>query len=374
MKLINILRTIIFLVIVLQACTKSDVSLNQSANFSNEYILEHKGKYSIEIPDVYELAHVIMAIKYQNSSDDYFIEKNTSYFEEVISKFSENKNSNIFKSFNYYETDFKNNYSFRTNSYNYLLDHNSIVSKNIYPRLWSPDIFKSLKDDIEDFAIESDFHNFYMDHLDFYQSQIALYDSVTPIKDIWQWLEGQFSTRYDCYKIIISPLTKGSHNTKRFETSGYKETIMFVSGLNREIDSFDTTNIILNIRYVFTEIDHNYVNPVSDRYKKAISNAMSNLNVWKKENAINKLYDDAYSVFNEYMTWAVFDIYVSEKYPEHIFENIRQITIDKMEKGRGFIKFEEFENYLIGLFKNRTDNKTIEDLYPEVLQWIKDNN
>ena len=362
------------LIVVFQSCKKEDTTPNQSVNFSDEYILQHKGKYFIEIPDVYELAHVVMAVKYQNSNNNYFIRKNTSYFEELLIYFNQYKDSEIFEKFSYSETDFSENYAFRSNSYAYTLDNNYISSKGIYPKIWSPDIFKSLKNDVESFALKSDFNDFYLSHLDFYQSQISLYDSLIPINDIWQWLEEQFSSRYDCYKILISPLTTGSHNTNRFEVPEYKETIMFVSGLNKETNSLDTANIALNIRYVFTEIDHNYVNPVSDKYSNEITISMSNLRTWKSENQINGLYDNAYKIFNEYMTWAVYDLYISEKYPGNTFENIRQTTISKMENSRGFIKFQEFEDYLISLYRNRTDTEKIEDFYPQLLQWIKDNN
>lgn len=370
-------RTIRFLfllsLVVFSACEKENNTPNQSPNFSNEYILAHKGKYFIEVPDVYELAHVVMAVKFQNSNKDYFIQKNTTYFEELLTYFNQYKDSKIFDRFSYSETDFNNNYSFRTNSYAYSLDNNYINSKEVYPTMWSPDIFESLKNDIERFALESDFNDFYLAHSGFYQSQISLYDSLIPIHDIWQWLEGQFSSRYDCYKILISPLTTGSHNTCRFETPEYKETIMFVSALNEEMTSHDTIELALNIRYVFTEIDHNYVNPVSDKYRNEIKKSMSNLSVWKRENQINGLYNNAYKIFNEYMTWAVYDLYISEKYPESVFEDIRQTTINKMENSRGFIKFREFEDYLISLYRDKIETKIIEDFYPEILQWMKDN-
>lgn len=377
MRLVKAIQlTFILFLFVFQACEKEDNTPNTSdpsANFTDEYIAEHKGKYFIEIPEVYELAHVVMAVKYQNSNKNYFIKKNTSYFNELLAHFNQHKNSVIFDKFNYSETDFSENYSFRSNSYAYSLDNKHINSKGIYSDIWSPDIFKTLKNDVESFALESDFNSFYQAHLDFYQAQISLYDTHIPTDDIWQWLEAQFSARYDCYKILISPLTTGSHNTNRFETPEYKETVMFVSGLHEETSSSDTLDIALHTRYIFTEIDHNYVNPVSDEYRNEIKKSMSDLNTWRKRNQINGLYDNAYKIFNEYMTWAVYDLYMLEKYPESTFGNIRQTTIKKMEDSRGFIKFQEFEDHLINLYKNKADTKRIEDLYPQILQWIKEN-
>jgi len=45
-----------------------------------------------------------------------------------------------------------------------------------------------------------------------------------------------------------------------------------------------------------------------------------------------------------------------------------------MENRRGFIKFREFEDYLINIYKNRADNEKIEDLYPQIIDWISKNN
>lgn len=365
----------ITIILLFTACEKNnDIFPELEANFSESYISEHQDKYFIEIPEVYELANVVMAIKYQNSNRDYFIEKNTSYFQSVIDNFSPYKSTELFNRFNYSETDFTNNYSFRENSYKYLFNEGQIKSSDIYlEETWSPNIFEKHIDDIQAFSDESKFQSFYHDNHVFYNQQIALYDSLIPIKGMWDWLETNFTTKYDCYKIIISPLTTGSHSTQRYEANGYKETLMFVQGLNKEIDSFDSINIALNIRYVFTEIDHNYVNPATDKYISELNASMKNLTIWKKSNQINEMYDNAYKIFNEYMTWAVYDLYISKILNQNDFESIKNITVSFMENDRGFMKFEEFEDYLFHLYNSRLENENIENLYPKILIWIKEN-
>jgi len=52
------------------------------------------------------------------------------------------------------------------------------------------------------------------------------------------------------------------------------------------------------LRRAFTEIDHNYVNPVSDNYIADIDEAMSNLGRWYKGGS----YGSPYAAFKEYMT------------------------------------------------------------------------
>jgi hypothetical protein len=89
---------------------------------------------------------------------------------------------------------------------------------------------------------------------------------------------------------------------------------------------------------VFSEIDHNYVNPVSDKYKKEINKIMGDehRSKWIKANGDGKYYGTGYKVFNEYMTHAVYLIYTNEFYS--------------------------------------AADQTITDLYPKMLEWSKSMN
>lgn len=374
MKKINQFVKVI-IILLLASCEKNNISTELEANFSDSYISQHQDKYFIEIPEVYELANIIMAVKYQNSNNDYFIEKNTSYFKTVIDNFNPYKTTELFKQFNYSETDFLNNYSFRENSYRCIFSEGQIISDNIYLKeTWSPNIFEKHIDHIQAFSEESNFQVFYNENNEFYASQIALYDSLIPLRHMWDWLETNFTSKINCYKIIISPLTTGSHSTQQYESNEYKETLMFVQGFNREIDSFDSINIAINIRYVFTEIDHNYVNSVTDKYRNELNKSMADLNSWRKKNQMNEMYNDAYKIFNEYLTWAIYDLYISEFYLPNTYDKIQNTTVSFMENQRGFIKFREFEKYLVNLYNNRADNERLENLYPQILEWISKNN
>lgn len=368
--------SLLILIILLSSCEKKNISPEPIANFSDSYIAQHRDKYFIEIPEVYELANIIMALKYQYTNNHYFINKNTSYYTSVIEHFKAFKSVELFNKFKYSETDLINNYTFRDNSYMYIFNEGQIVSSNIYLRdIWSSsNNFERLLPEVQAFSEESDFQNFYINNLEYYNSYIALYDSLIPVRHMWNWLEENFSSKFDCYKIVISPLVTGSHSTQRYETDDYKETLMFIQGLHREIDSFDSINIALNIRYVFTEIDHNYINPATDKYRTELNNSMTDLNKWRRKNQINELYTDAYKIFNEYMTWAVYDLYLYDCYSQIIFKNMQNTTSSFMIENRGFIKFQEFEKKLMDLFKSKTANEKLEDFYPDIIDWIKENN
>ena len=75
-------------------------------------------------------------------------------------------------------------------------------------------------------------------------------------------------------------------------------------------------------------------------------------------------------IFNEYMTWGVFMIYLKENFNTKDYEIVQKNQADFMVNSRGFIKFKEFNDKLIALYEKSKSNK-ISTLYPEILEWCK---
>jgi hypothetical protein len=49
--------------------------------------------------------------------------------------------------------------------------------------------------------------------------------------------------------------------------------------------------------------------------------------------------------------------------------------IDAVEgntRGRGFIRFPEFDQFLLDLYRNRDEGETLEDLYPRIVAWFEE--
>ena len=100
-------------------------------------------------------------------------------------------------------------------------------------------------------------------------------------------------------------------------------------------------------RMVFTEIDHNYVNPLSDKYKKEIETFIGDLEAWN--NMKYRDYSNALSTFNEYVTFALYSLYVIDNYNEEDATLIISRCEERMNK-RGFIRFTEFNQGLIKFY------------------------
>ena len=100
-------------------------------------------------------------------------------------------------------------------------------------------------------------------------------------------------------------------------TEWFSEALMFTSGpeivdLNQSFGEKQKEGLHSGI--VFTEIDHNYVNPITSKYRDDVEKIFSNRTVWTKEGGDTDNYTTPESVFNEYMTHALFCLYVQEMY------------------------------------------------------------
>ena len=123
-------------------------------------------------------------------------------------------------------------------------------------------------------------------------------------------------------------------------------------------------------RVVFTEIDHNYVNPVSDKYVSQIDQVFSKKGFWA-DGVRTASYNSPYAVFNEYMTWAAFSLYAREKYSPEVAAQYIPRMEKQMAENRGFLKFAAFNQKLIQLYDARSEGQKVEDLYPAMLEWAE---
>ena len=346
-----------------------DVSLaNCSTNYSPEYIERNRGKVLVEIPEVFELANIAIAISDEGLNNPYRVNKNSDYYKRVLEHFEPFKNHPLIKK---PDLHYNSTYIFRDNSICYVFERGRIVPGGLYSNIRSPDLFKKQLKLVEDFARDSNFRKFYRDNLSYYQEQIQLYRDKVPVRKMWRWLEERFPTRHDCYKVVFSPLLGSSHETCSFQGKGFSETIMFISGPG---ESKDTSNEIEQgclSRVVFTEIDHNYVNSVTCQYVDRVNEVFSSLDEWNKQDGSS--YPNAEMTFNEYMTWAVFVLYAYDNYEKADFEVIvKKSAVDTMVYFRKFVRFKEFSDALLELYRNRTQGQSIPDLYPAILDWAAD--
>lgn len=350
----------------------------QHANFTDQYKRIHQGKAVVLVPEVHELANIIIAISKIGQEDRNMVRADTPYYREVLDHFLPFKNHAVMRTINAHLTEvfgqstYNYYYNFRMNACAYRFKGNKIVNGKIYERMsfGDEDRFKEIIPDIEAFAIQSGFRKFYKDHSAYYQELVAGYHELCPIGQMWKWIEREFPQRYQGYKVIFSPLIGGAHSTRRFVDNGYAETVMFISGpifRNQEKFTVEEKEAIL-ARVVLTEIDHNYVNPTTELYANEINTAMQDVDCW---NTKVQRYETPMATFNEYMTWAVFTLYLYDNFAADVFKKRNDAEAEFMASERGFKKFREFNSKLLEFYKNRKQEETIYDLHKPMIDWVR---
>lgn len=357
----------------------------QAANpvFTDDYIRNTRGVTSIEIPAVYELANIIMYLS-DCSEKTYNRPQSGQYISDVLTHFGPLKDHDLIKVLNKQCADsnayWDYYYSFRENSICFSLDENNILQydrpyKHVMngPSSLRGGEFRHLLYLIQDFAIQANFYAFYQDHISYYKTLEDRQTELLPLKQMWQWLETEFPYRRDAYRVIFSPLIAGSHSTQRFaggplSAPHFIECVMFINS-SEKIDAnasySEELKEGLQSGIVFTEIDHNYVNPASDEYSGEIKALITEKDFWATAGAQGN-YGSESAIFNEYVTHGLFCLYATEVYDE---ATAKEIIADrgKLMERRGFYRFNSFVEQLSSLRKDNP-GQTIYELYSKIIQ------
>lgn len=387
----SILFTIAILLTQLTFGQKAEPETN--VVFSEKYIQEHKGKTKVEIPEVSELVNIIMALHKDAEKEDNMFDTKTVYYQQVKSHFIPYKEHPIIDTIQKYITDLKhfeehNMYMFSRESYGYYFalkmnacayrfdEKGNIRNNGVIREIakgWY--MFDPMKDIalLEDFAKKSNFRKFYKDNKPYYDSLITTYNQLNPIQKMQSWLDKKFGFGYGSYAVYFSPLVNGAHSTTKFDDNDFNQTLMFICKAEMDSRYTPVMNELLESRVVFTEIDHNYVNPVSDTFIDKINHSFSNREKWAVGDITNA-YDNPYKVFNEYMTFAVYSLYVYENYAKEELSAYLPMLENQMADRRGFVKFKDFNRTLLEKYEQNTDI-TMPALYDYILDWaLKINN
>jgi hypothetical protein len=355
----------------------------QTADYSDQYVKDNKGKIAFTVPETYELANIILYLSVC-SQKTYNHPGKFDYADQVTQWFAPFKNHKLIqildKKCNEKEY-FTTYYGFRENSICFSFNGNALNLNTPYKMAYwdNADMmageFRSLLYLVQDFANKSRFKEFYAAHKAYYDKLEKRQAELLPVTQMWKWLEKEFPERMDAYKIVFSPLIGGSHSTQKFhkgfyEKPEFRECLMFINApeaIDAQKDMPEKLKQGMMSGIVFTEIDHNYVNPASDQAIKEIKSLISNKNFWATEEE-QKHYQSEYAIFNEYMTHSVFCLYITETYEPDLAQKIIDNRIGLMKR-RGYIKFSEFNEILLRLMKDR--KSTVYQSYKQLIEAMK---
>ncbi len=354
----------------------------KKVNFDSKFRKENQGKSKTVIHEVKELLHIMIAITELGLGNDDMVNQDSEYYKDLIKHFEPYKNEPIILKYDSLIKANPVNYIFLTgNAISYNFKGNKLVKdKNyLFPAQSvsshtkiTENLITKYKKDIEDFANKSKFRKFYKNSTKYYSKIIDDFDTQANIQQQWNWLENNFETKVNNYVIMTSPLIGGLNYTTNYDDNNFNQIFLVIPTISEDKKLSETEKIINNTRPIFTEIDHNYTVVLATKYEAELNEALKIRDTWVNTKQYGtEFYPNAKRVFDEYMTWSLYVIYISDifKNDQKAFNYVYNDVNEAMTK-RGFPKTKEFTDKLIELRK-KNPKKNIEELYPELIEWCK---
>ncbi|MCE7039653.1 DUF4932 domain-containing protein [Dyadobacter sp. CY312] len=359
------------------------IKLVPRAVFSNEYKKTHFGKTSVEIPMVYELLNIVFAITETGKKDNGLIYKDMPYYQEVLKWFEPFAKEPVVQRINAELTNPDDMYhALKMDGYSFEFSNQGKIEKSkIYNRIGRANVnfLEPFIDDLQTFATKTNFKKFYQDHSPVYKKQIEIYRDSVGVPVMQKWLTRNFpSTSYESFKIIFSPLVAGNQSASWFENNDFHEAqahVNFPYGIHNSQKKWSKeASFVMAGSILFTELNHAFIGPEADKpqYRSRITKAFSDLNIWNEKGKPAELgYNDPSSSFDEYMNWGLVSLRYLDYAPKSEQEKLIAGIEKMMVEGRGFKRFAEYNQFLVQLYKNKKQEQTVADLYPEIVSWFE---
>ena len=357
-----------------------------AAVFDKTYQDAHRGKTFVEIPEVYELVNVAIAMTPTAIEDKNLVFKSSDYYKRMREWFDPYAGHPLLVAL---DNELKRNpgryFTLKMNGYSFEFDSKGkIVQSAVYNRTgFRGDITNTLKPyvaQLQSFSDDTKFREFYKQNRATYDSQIAFYRDTANIAEMKRWLDKNFPalSDYDTYKIIFSPLVAYNQSTTWFNSNGFRElqphvNFPYPEDMQRYGPMSETGQIVFRGNIVFTEINHGYINPEADKYAERILKAISNRERWV-EKSRGPGYYGGMGAFNEYMNWGLVSLRIVDYAPKDEQDRMIANVDAMMVQRRGFVQFDVFDKFLVSLYRNRPAGKTVADLYPQIIAWFEKNN
>jgi len=321
----------------------------------------------IELTESYELGNIILALTEYGRTDPWDVQKIPPYYEEIIKYFEPVKNHPLLEKVNYSREKWKNFLGFRTDIYAFSFDSSGKLKRDFPFNSFGPQEVDDHLGPINDFIQKSNYRIFYKNHKKYYDQIIKNYKDYYFIDKSFSFLDKiapqPSRDLKKNYIIAISPLVGGQNCHRDIDSL---TTVDFPNIDKDLILGKMTVNMSGRIsanHSIFTEMNHGYVNPISSKYSQMIAENFDPQK-WDKNSGYKGI-----NIFNEYMTWAVYDLFINENFPKEKTDSISNVY-SKQNITRGFTAQNIFSKKLSDLYQKSTSKK-LEELYSPMLRWCK---
>jgi hypothetical protein len=334
-------------------------------------LLKSQTDIQIQIPETYELSNIILALTDYGRNDEMEVQKKSKYYKDMIAFFEPVRNHSLLKKVNYSRGLWEDYLSFRTDAIAFSFKENKLKRTLSFNANTGHAPFDKNLALINDFIIKSGFRTFYKNHTPYYDSIIANYSSYYMIDQMMAFLKNeagsnQNTTKKGEYKIVISPLVGRMNchiNIPGAIVADFPS--LAVSLINDpDIAKLNNADRAIEIHTLFSEADHGFVNPISEKFEKEMKVKIDYVK-WDNKSGYSDI-----NIFNEYMTWALYDLFVLKYFPDIADSVSTQWHYQNGE--RGFFASSVFAKKLIELSEAKKDTETLVDLYPKMINWCSE--
>lgn len=323
---------------------------------------------SVELSDSYELSNIILALTNYGKTDPWEVRKGFDYYDQVLSYFEPFQDHPLLDSVNYSRKRWKEYLSFRTDAYAFSFNKEGILTRSFpfYSNGKQVTPFDDHLELINDFIQKTNFQSFFEKNQAYYTNLLNSYRENYLIDEMRAFLTEEFSEDpvvQKKYKIIVSPFVYRMNCHRTIDSITEADFPTLPDYIIHDSIPITPKNKAIESHTLFTEMDHAYVNPVSSTFKQDIKAHFKEAK-WNEKSGYEKY---ELGVFNEYMTWAVYDLFLMKKYPE--FSDEISLYWQYQNDRRGFIYSKVFSDILKSLYK-KYPSKSIDQLYPMLIDSI----
>jgi len=360
-----------------------------AAVFDAAYRTAHAGKSSVEVPEVYELVNVAIAMTPTGLADRNLVYHDSAYYQEMRAWFDPHRNHPLLAALDAVLNPSQGIYaSLKMNAYAFEFDRDGrIVQSKVYDRTAftneKKNTLRPFVEQLQSFADTTKFRAFYRRSLPTYAEQVAFYEKEAGLGAMRAWLDRNFprSRGYDSVKVVFSPLVAYSQSSTWLESNGFRElqahvNFPYLQDLPRRTKGATLSKAaetILRGDIVFTELNHGYINPEADAHGDRVAQAISRRDHWVNPDR-GSVYYPGMAAFNEYMNWGLVSLRAIDMAPAGEQEILVRIVDNMMTGRRGFPRFAAFDAFLVDQYRHREAGRTVADLYPRIIEWFEREN
>jgi hypothetical protein len=358
-----------------------------AAVFDSAFRAANAGSTRVEVPEVYELVNVALALTPTARSSPGLVHTGSAYHAEVRRWFDRHAGHRAVAMLDSALEQSPRAYaSLKMNAYAFAFDaRGRIVPGGVYDRLGPPaertNALLPYLEELQRFADASGFRRFYRQHRATYDAQAAFFRDTAGVERGRAWLARNFAPRapFDLLTLVFSPLVGDSASAATPQSNGFAELqshVGFPYGENyhgAELRGLPDEAVALYRRNApLARIQRAYFLGEAGKYTERILWGVSNRKRWV-DPVRGADYYPGTSAFSEYLTWGLVALRLAASAPEP--ERARAIeSIERVMVARGFPQYPEFSRFIVPLYQNRRPGQTVADLFPDIVAWFEDNN